>query len=113
MMVGAGLRTVCSGSAAFLAGTAMAGAGFGMGFFLGAFRILALLASPGQRASLIAAIWIVFFLAFSVPVLIAGVATAHFGLHQTALVYSAALAVLAAGAAGSFLLHRRPRREPR
>jgi hypothetical protein len=100
-------------AAAFLAGTAVAGAGFGMGFFLGAFRILALLASPGQRASLIAAIWIVFFLAFSVPVVIAGVATTHFGLHQTAVVYSAALAVLAAGAAGSFLLHRHPPREQR
>ena len=100
-------------AAAFLAGAAVADAGFGMGFFLGAFRILALLASPSQRASLIAAIWIVFFLAFSVPVVIAGVATTHFGLHRTALVYSAALAVLAAGAAGSLLLHRRPRREQR
>src|ERR1700677_5155835 len=78
-------------AAAFLVGTAVAGGGFGMGFFLGAFRILALLASPGQRASLIAAIWIVFFLAFSVPVVIARVATTHFGLHRTALAYSAAL----------------------
>lgn len=76
-------------------------------------RVLALLAGPGQRASLIAAIWIIFFLSFSVPVVIAGVATSHFGLHSTAVVYSAALAALAAGAAGSFLLHRRPRREQR
>jgi hypothetical protein len=94
-------------AAAFLAGTAVAGAGFGIGFFLGAYRILTGLASPGQRASLIAAIWIVFFLAFSVPVVIAGVATTHFGLHQTAVVYSAALAVLAAAAAGIFLFRRR------
>ena len=35
--------------------------------------------------------------------MIAGVATTHFGLHQTAEVYSAALAVLAAAAAGIFL----------
>jgi hypothetical protein len=34
-----------------------------------------------------------------------------FGLHQTAGVYSGALAVLAAAAAGSFVLHRRPSRE--
>ena len=100
-------------AAAFLAGTAVAGAGFGIGFFLGAYRILTGLAGPGQRASLIAAIWIVFFLAFSVPVVIAGVATTHFGLHQTAVVYSGALAVLAAAAAGNFLLHTRPRREQR
>jgi hypothetical protein len=100
-------------AAAFLAGAAVAGAGFGTGYFLGAYRILTLLAGPGQRASLIAAIWIVYYLAFSVPVVIAGVATTHFGLHQTSVVYSAALAVLAAAAAGSFLLHRRPHREQR
>ena len=81
-------------AAAFLAGAAVAGAGFGTGFFLGAYRILTPLVGSGQRASLIAAIWIVYYLAFSVPVVIAGVATKHVGLHQTAVVYSAALAVL-------------------
>jgi MFS family permease len=100
-------------AAAFLAGTAVAGAGFGMGFFLGAYRILTPLAGSGQRASLIAALWIVYYLAFSIPVVIAGVATTHVGLHRTAVVFSAALAVLAAAAAGSFLLHRPPRREQR
>jgi hypothetical protein len=40
--------------------------------------------------------------AFSVPVLIAGVAVARFGLHRTAVAYSAALAVLAAAATGTF-----------
>ena len=100
-----------TGSAAtFLAGTAVAGTGFGMGFFLGAFRILTRLADPGHRAGLIATIWIVFFAAFSLPVVIAGVATTRFGLHQTAVVYSAALAVLAAAAAGSFVL-RKPGRD--
>jgi hypothetical protein len=94
-------------AAAFLAGTAVAGAGVGTGFFLGAYRILTALAGPGQRAGLVAAIWVVFYLAFSVPVVIAGVATTHFGLHRTAVVYSAALAVLAAAAAGSFLFRRR------
>ena len=94
-------------AAAFLAGTAVAGAGVGTGFFAGAYRILAALAGPGQRAGLVAAIWIVFYLAFSVPVVAAGVATTHFGLHQTAVVYSAALAVLAAAAAGSFLARGR------
>ncbi len=94
-------------AAAFLAGTAVAGAGAGTAFFLAAYRILAALASPDQRAGLIAAIWIVYYMAFSVPVVAAGVATAHFGLHQTAVVYSAALAVLAAAAAGSFLFRRR------
>ena len=95
-------------AAAFLAGTAVAGAGSGTGFFLGAYRILTPLADPGQRASLIAAIWIVVYLAFSVPVAIAGAAITHFGLHRTAVVYSAALTMLAAAAAGSFLSRRRP-----
>jgi MFS family permease len=101
------LAAIEAGSAAaFLAGTAVAGTGFGTGFFLGAFRILIRLADPGHRAGLIATIWIVFFAAFSLPVVIAGVATTHFGLHQTAVVYSAALAVLAAAAAGSFVLRQ-------
>jgi hypothetical protein len=94
-------------AAAFLAGTALAGAGVGTGFFAGAYRLLTPLAAPRQRAGLVAAIWIVFYLAFSVPVVAAGVAATHFGLHQTAVWYSAALAVLAAAAAGSFLFRRR------
>ena len=94
-------------AAAFLAGGAVAGAGVGAGFFLGAYRIVTALAGPGQRAGLVSAIWIVWYLAFSVPVVAAGVATTHFGLHQTAEVYSAVLAVLAAAAAGIFLLLRR------
>ena len=95
-------------AAAFLAGTAVAGAGLGIGFILGAYRILTRLAEPGQRASRIAAIWIAFFLAFSVPVVIAGVAATRFGLHRTAVVYSAALTMLAAAATGSVLSRRRP-----
>jgi MFS family permease len=99
-------------AAAFLAGGAVAGAGVGTGFFAGAYRILTALAGPSQRAGLVAAIWIVFYLAFSVPVVAAGVATTHFGLHHTAVGYSAALAVLAAAAAAIFLFYRRslPRR---
>ena len=94
-------------AAAFLVGTAVAGAGVGTGFFAGAYRVLTPLARPGQRAGLVAAIWVVFYLAFSVPVVAAGEATTHFGLHQTAVVYSATLAVLAAAAAASFLFRRK------
>jgi Major Facilitator Superfamily len=102
-------------AAAFLAGTAVAGAGLGTGFFLGAYRILTPLAGTSQRARLIAAIYIVFYLAFSVPVVVAGGAVTHVGLHRTAVVYSGALAVLAAAATGSFLSRRRfaPRPPPR
>ncbi len=96
-------------AAAFLAGTAVAGVGFGPAF-LGAFRRTTALATPGQRAGLLAAIFTVAYLAFSVPALIAGVAATKFGLRSTALVYSASLAALAAAAAG--ILVSRPGGKP-
>ena len=55
-------------------GTAVAGAGFGTAM-LGAFRTVSALAAPGQRASLIAAYFIASYAAFSIPVVLAGVAT--------------------------------------
>jgi hypothetical protein len=57
-------------------------------------------AAASNRAGLIAAISIVNYLAFGLPALIAGVATSHFGLHDTALAYSVVIALLAAAAAG-------------
>ena len=93
-------------AAAFLAGTAVAGVGFGLAL-LGVNRTLIALAAPGQRAGLIAAIFIINFLGLSIPVVIAGVATAHVGLHRTALAYCAAIAALVAVAAGTLILRRR------
>jgi hypothetical protein len=95
-------------AATFLTGTAVAGAGFGTAM-LGAFRTVSAQAAPGQRAGLIAAYFIASYLAFSIPVVAAGVATTHVGLHRTALVYCAALAVLAALAAGGLIFRGRPR----
>jgi hypothetical protein len=91
---------------AFLAGTAVAGAGFGTAM-LGVFRAISTLAPPGQRAGLIAAYFIASYTAFSIPVVIAGVATTHFGLHRTALVYCAVIAILSAVAAASLIFRRR------
>jgi predicted MFS family arabinose efflux permease len=93
-------------AAALLAGTAAAGVGTGL-TLLGVNRTLIPLAPPGQRAGLIAAIFIISFLGLSIPALIAGVATAHFGLHRTALAYCVAIAVLVAAAAGGLMLRRR------
>jgi hypothetical protein len=86
-------------SAAFLTGTTVAGAGFGLAF-QGAFRMTTALAAPAQRAGLVTSVFAVGYLAFSVPALIAGVATTKYGLHSTALVYSASLAALVVVAAG-------------
>jgi hypothetical protein len=94
--------------AAFLAGAAVAGAGFGTAM-LGAFRTISTLAAPGQRAGLIAAYFIASYTAFGIPVVVAGVATTHFGLHRAALVYCAVIAVLAAAAAASQIIRRRSR----
>ena len=90
-------------SIAFLAGTAVAGAGFGLGFS-GAFRMTMALATPAESAGLVTAIFTVGYLAFSIPALIAGVAATKFGLHAIALVYSASLAVLVAVATGILLV---------
>ena len=79
----------------FAIGSVIAGIGFGLSF-LGAFRLLSGLAAPFERAGTIAAIYIVSYLAFSIPVVIAGIATRGFGTHDVALAFSAAVAVLAA-----------------
>lgn len=97
-----------SSGAAFLTGAALAGAGFGTAVYLGAYRTITALASPNERAGLISAIFTLSYLAFSIPVVIAGLATTHFGLHRTALVYCGTLAVLAAGAAVSYIFRRAP-----
>jgi len=79
----------------FIVGSLIAGAGFGLSF-LGAFRALSSLARPSERAGTIAVIYVVSYLAFSVPVVIAGLAITRFGSHDVALVFSAGVAILAA-----------------
>ena len=92
-----------SGTAAVLfIGTAIAGLGFGPAF-MGAYRATVAAAAPHERAGLITAIYIVSYLATGIPAVLAGVATSHYGLHKTALVYSVAIAALAAAAVGSLL----------
>jgi MFS family permease len=90
-------------SAVLFVGAAVAGIGFGL-VNLGAFRLITARATPDQRGGLVAAIYLAGYLAFSIPALIAGVTTTKYGLHSTGLVYAAALAVLAAVAAGILVL---------
>jgi MFS family permease len=90
-------------SAVLFVGAAVAGIGFGL-VNLGSFRTITARATPDQRGGLVAAIYLAGYLAFSIPALIAGVTTTKYGLHSTALVYAAALAVLAAAAALMVLL---------
>ena len=96
--VGLALIGLDSGSlAVFLTGAAVAGLGFGPAF-AGAFRALSNLAPADQRASLVSAILVVSYLAFSLPAVAAGIAVTQFGLHDTANVYGIVLIVVAAAA---------------
>lgn len=81
----------------FFVGTAVSGTGFGLGF-LGALRMLLPVAQPHERAGLMAAFYILSYLSFSVPVLMAGFLTNAFGLITASVYYGGALIVLAVAA---------------
>lgn len=93
----------------FLAGTAVAGLGFGAAW-TGAYRMLTAAVAPADRAGLVDAIFIAAYLALSLPAVIAGLASQHYGLHDTALVYNAVIAALVAAAAAMTSLRRPPPR---
>lgn len=76
------------------AGATIAGGGFGAGFSA-MLRILAPLAPNDQRAELFAAVFLVSYLAYGLPALVAGELIAVIGLLPTALGYSAAIAIAA------------------
>lgn len=90
------LLGVLSGNAALLyGGSVIAGVGLGGGF--SAFvRATAPLVPPEQRGALVAAIYVVVFVSFSVPTIIAGALVSVFGLRSTALGYGVAVIGLAA-----------------
>ena len=86
---------VAAGSPALLyAGSVVAGVGFGPAFS-GVFRSLAPLAPPHARSALLAAIYVVSYLSFSLPAVAAGLAAAHWGLRSTTYVYGIAVMALA------------------
>jgi MFS family permease len=92
-------------SAVLFVGTAIAGLGFGPAF-MGAYRTTVGAATSYERTGLITTIYIVSYLATGIPAVLAGIATSHYGLRTTALVYSVAVAVLAAAAVSRLLARR-------
>jgi predicted MFS family arabinose efflux permease len=72
---------------------------------MGAYRVTIALAPSDDRAGVIAAIYIVSYLATGIPTVIGGIAASRYGLHSTALVYLAVVAGLAVVAA-SLLIRR-------
>ncbi len=88
----------------FFFGTLVAGCGFGSGF-LGAVRSLVPLALPHERAGLMSAYYVLSYLAFCLPALLAGYLARNFGLLATTDGYGVVLIVLAVAA---LLLSLRP-----
>ena len=80
--------------AALLAGTVIAGAGFGS-TFSGTLRALLPTAGPHQRAGLLSAFYLQSYLAFSLPAVAAGMSVPLIGLSTAAYLYGAVIILLA------------------
>jgi MFS family permease len=94
--VGATLIAVLYNSTPGLyAGSVIAGLGLGPAFS-GVVRSLGPLAPPEKRGALFAALYIVVYVAISVPTIAAGVATSRIGLRETTYAYGLAVMVLTA-----------------
>ena len=61
----------------------------------GSIRTLSALPQPAERGEFFAAVYVVGYLAFSVPAVAAGFAAVHFGLRDTTYVYGVGVIVLA------------------
>jgi MFS family permease len=94
--IGVTLVAVAIGSIAGLyAGSVIAGLGFGPAFS-GIFRSLAPRAPPDKRGALLASLFIVVYLSFSVPAILAGVAATYFDLRSTTYVFGFVVMALVA-----------------
>jgi MFS family permease len=87
-------------------GQAIAGAGFGA-CFTAALLLIFPLAPVHQRAGVVAVIYIIAYIAFGVPVVVAGQLVGTLGLVATVFWYSAVTVVLALMSLGAQLLLRR------
>lgn len=90
----------------FFFGTLVLGSGFGGGF-LGALRSVVPQALPHERAGLLSAFYVLSYLAFCLPALLAGGLARSFGLVATTDGYGAVLILLSLGAL-LVLLRQRP-----
>jgi MFS family permease len=100
LAVGSGLFLIAlwsSSTPLFVVASIVAGGGFGSAF-LGALRSVSQLAEPHERAALLSAVYVVSYVAFSVPALVAGLLITHIGLRNTSLGYGGFVAVVAVGA---------------
>jgi MFS family permease len=86
---------------AFLAASALTGAGFGVAF-MGAIRSIAAAAPLEHRAAVMSAFYVVAYLALSLPTVIAGLAVQELGIEPTFRIFGSVVVLLAlATAAGT------------
>ncbi len=86
----------------FFAGSVVLGTGWGPSYMAG-FRAIAALAPPQHRAEILAALYVVNYLFFSLPAMAAGLAATHFGLHAATLAFGAIVTCM--GAVAGFGVH--------
>jgi MFS family permease len=98
-----------SSLAVFVIAAIAAGGGFGSAF-LGALRSVTQLAQPHERAALLSAVYVVSYLAFSIPAFVAGLLITHVGLRDTSLGYGSFVALIAVSTLGVERLAGRQRR---
>ncbi len=100
LAIGTALTLVALGYASywgFVGAAVVAGIGFGASF-LGIMRSITPLAAPHERGELFASVFVVSYLAFGIPAVIAGIAAPHIGLAETTFVYGGVVVVLSATA---------------
>ncbi|MGY1670973.1 MFS transporter [Geodermatophilus sp. SYSU D00710] len=95
----------------FLLSAAVSGVGFGAAF-LGAVALVTAGVEPGHRAGLLSSVFVVGYLAFSIPAIVAGVASGAVGLRLVAEVYGVVVVLLAVGAAAGLRLSDRRNAAP-
>ncbi len=92
----------------FVAGTAVAGAGFGSGF-QGAIRTVVPLAAPHERAGVLSVLYVIAYLSMGVPAVFVGVRVVHGAdLFTAAREYGFAVIALAAAALAGTMVRAHP-----
>ncbi len=89
LIVGVGLTLLAvmmSSPIGLYIGSLVAGIGFGSAY-TGIFRSLAMLAPPDKRSTLLSAVYLIIYLAFGIPAVIAGMMVTRLGLRDTTYAY--------------------------
>jgi MFS family permease len=79
----------------FFVGSVVLGAGWGPSYMAG-FRSIAALAPPQHKAEILAAVFVVGYLFFSLPAIAVGLVATHFGLHAATFAFGAVVTCMGA-----------------